>query len=407
MRNCILCQSNTKPILDLKDQALANGLLDSKTANSELYPLVLSICPTCRHLQLTEHINPQLLFSHYLWVTGTSQAANQFSQKLYEIITSRQKVSNILEIASNDGTFLKPFSRSGVSVLGIDPAANLCDIANKNGIRTKCEFFSSSFAYELLNQGDNLFDVILARNVIAHTPDPIDLLKGISSLLSKDGYAYVEFHDAYHILNTLQYDSIYHEHYSYFHLATFSEAAKKAGLYSVDVIPSPISGGALIVVLSKRDDHETSYDFKVKAKSDNLLGISSIEKWIDFSKNVSIHSNKLNSIVNQVSQNSVIYGYGSSARSNTLLSFSSIDFSLVEAIIDNNPLKQGKFTPGTRIPIVPISQLPRENNITILLLAWNFSEEIIKQLKVLGYKDINIIQPLPGEPSILGINANE
>ena len=210
MKKCILCENSLDLILDFGEQSLANGLLDQIEQPSPRFPLSLSRCSSCGHIQLRERIPPERLFSHYLWVTGTSKGAVDFSRELCRIILNYQSnVRSVLEIASNDGTFLRPFSQANIDVLGIDPAENIAKLANDNGIKTICEFFSYKSAEKLKNNLKKEYDVILARNVIAHTPDPIDLLKGVQTLLSPTGHAYIEFHDAFNILKSNQYDSIY------------------------------------------------------------------------------------------------------------------------------------------------------------------------------------------------------
>ena len=398
MNNCILCGGNITPFLDLGDQALANALLNDKNQESIQYPLKLARCQECSHIQLTEKIPPEKLFSHYLWVTGTSKAAKDFSYKLFNEIKKLQpNFKNVLEIASNDGTFLTPFYEDGYKVLGIDPAKNICEIARKNGIDTVCDFFSSESALKIKLDNRSLYDVIIARNVIAHTPNPIDFLKGINTLLSSEGFAYIEFHDAHHILKTNQYDSIYHEHYSYFYLKTFQNAASKEKLYLSNVIPSPISGGALIAVLSKNVSLQNFHNVSLKLKEDEELGLSDFSKWKKFSEKSKDHAQLLNKVVLDSLKQGPVFGYGSSARSNTMLSFSNLSSKNIDFIVDNNSLKQNKYTPGTRIPIKSVNQLPKKN-ATLILLAWNFAKEIIVDLINKGYDNLNIIKPLPDTP---------
>ena len=398
MTNCFICNSSLELILNLGEQSLANALLDSKDNISEKFFLRLARCNSCGHIQLQDKIDPAKLFSKYLWVTGTSKTAKEFSYALKDRIIGNDKVKkNILEIASNDGTFLKPFKEAGHSVLGIDPAKNIVEMAKSNGIPTLCAFFNNDFAKHYIIENNKKFDVILARNVIAHTPNPLNFLEGINTLLSENGYAFVEFHDAFHILKGYQYDSIYHEHYSYFFLNSFSRAAQENELKVIDVIESPISGGALIVKLSKNKEHPTSSNVLKKLNQDNNIGISKKEAWLKFALFAKEHSAKLFDLVSQMSSKQKIYGYGSSARSNTMLAFSGINNNQIECIIDNSPLKQNKFTPGTRIKILSLENLPKKN-CTLLLLAWNFAKEILEDLKKKGYKDIRVIQPLPNLP---------
>lgn len=403
MKNCIICQSNTEEVLDLGQQALANAIVKKPEITEKKYRLRLIRCCNCGHLQLDTHVDPDLLFDHYVWVTGTSKSTIDFSHEFFETVRKKQhKLERVIEIASNDGTFLKPFKKIGSYVLGVDPAKNIAKEANKINIKTRVAYFSSSEAKAILKDEDmKKFDVVIARNVIAHTPNPIDMLMGVETILSEDGQAFIEYHDAYHILKTNQYDSIYHEHYSYFHLASFEYAAKKANLKIIDVMDSPISGGASIVVVTKNKAKVIDKRVNNRLNRDADLGLNKANAWEQFANKAREHSRILKNIVS--SCDSKIYGYGSSARSNTMLAFANITNEEIQFIVDNNSLKQDSYTPGTNILIKDKHSLPREG-ICILLLAWNFSDEIIKSLISENYKNISIIKPLPGMPSFEKVN---
>ena len=391
---CIVCESKIENLVSLGNQALANSNKHEKVTQ-EKYNLEIARCENCGHIQLNELVDPELLFREYIWVTGTSIAAQQFSKEFFEIVSSRtDDLRKVLEIASNDGTFLKPFKEHNIEVLGVDPAENLALIANKNGIPTLPRFFNDEIISTLEEHKlSQHYDAIIARNVIAHTPNPVEMLRNIEKCLTNGGKAFIEYHDAYHILASFQYDSIYHEHYSYFNLSSFEMAAKMAGLYITDYIESPISGGASIVVLEKEMKEQSKSTIQKKQK-DLESGVNSLDAWREFSHKVVQHANSFKLEVKKAKLNGPVYGYGSSARSNTLLSFCEINSDDLVAIVDNNPLKQGTYTPGTNIPIIEINQMPK-NNITIVLLAWNFAKEIISSLREKGFKDINIIRPLP------------
>jgi len=342
-------------------------------------------------------VNPKELFSHYVWVTGTSSAAQEYSYSFRDkILKYLPECRSVLEIASNDGTFLKPFIDLGMEVLGVDPAQNIVDIANEEGVRTICEFFSSSEAEKIVSKYcKEGFDAVIARNVIAHTPNPVDMLKGISQCLSEKGLAFVEYHDALHIMKEFQYDSIYHEHYSYFHLNSFMKAAMLADLKVVDHFRSPISGGASVIVIAKQNSTvDMSLSIEEKLHLDRVVGVDSEETWLQFSQKAILHSKQLYEQIDSQSQLGDVYCYGSSARSNTMLAFAGIDKRQIKLIVDNNPLKQNKFTPGSGIPIKSKEYLPKSNAF-LVLLAWNFSSEITKKLIEDGYRNITVLQPLP------------
>ena len=391
---CIVCASNIENLVCLGNQALANSN-KHEIVNQDKYNLEIARCENCGHIQLNELVDPELLFREYIWVTGTSIAAQKFSKEFFDIVFSRSNtLNNVLEIASNDGTFLKPFKEHNIEVLGVDPAENLAQIANKNGIHTLPKFFNNDIInilkeYQLSQQ----YDAIIARNVIAHTPDPVGMLRNIEKCLTNGGKAFIEYHDAYHILTSFQYDSIYHEHYSYFNLSSFEMAAKMAGLYITDYIDSPISGGASIIVLEKEIKKQSESTIEKKQK-DLKSGVNSLDAWKEFSHKVVQHANNFRLEIKKAKLNGPVYGYGSSARSNTLLSFCEINSDDLVAIVDNNPLKQGTYTPGTNIPIIGIDQMPKKN-ITIVILAWNFAKEIQSSLREQGLENINIIRPLP------------
>ena len=397
--SCILCGSTTEPILDLGDQVLANSLECHSEPPQKRYPLFLHRCLSCTHLQLNTLVDPSLLFTEYCWVTGTSKAARRFSYQFFNEVKKRSPNSkSVLEIASNDGTFLRPFLETGHNAIGIDPAQNLTKLANENGILTHCDFFSLKSAEFLTqNYSPDGFDIVIARNVIAHTPDPLSMLEGIRKCLSPSGLAFVEYHDAFHILESFQYDSIYHEHYSYFSLKSFKKAAELSGLFILDYFDSPISGGASVVILGRQNnDSFSTAGLDTKMNKDSVIGLYTSDRWIDFATNSQQHSSSLLHAVSEISRSSQIIGYGSSARSNTLLQYSGISNNMIKFIIDNNKLKQGRLTPGTRIPIKSIDSF-LQYEVVVLLLAWNFSSEIIEQLKLLDRNDISVIQPLPGK----------
>lgn len=257
--NCLVCGSETEQFLDLGVQPFANSHIDpSNVSRSDLHELGLCFCTnaSCRHVQLTQITNPRDHFSHYLWTTSTSRAACAWSEKLCAKILSYFQTQTytglrVLEIASNDGTFLAPFAKLGCKTVGIDPASNLSIIALDRGIHTVPDFFdgqSGSAAVQILG---GLPDIILARNVIAHTPFPRQMLQDCFDLLSPEGMCFIEFHDLDSIVKGLQYDSVYHEHYSYFSIKSISHLAEIVGLKLVHAFESPLSGGAIVCIFTK------------------------------------------------------------------------------------------------------------------------------------------------------------
>ena len=397
IKKCRICDNQLlEEVLNLGDQPLANSLCDHKESNLSVFPLRLLFCSECKSVQIGESVNPQNLFSKYVWVTGTSKAAeshsHSFSQKALNHCKKREPY--VTEIASNDGTFLQPFKAAGCRVLGIDPANNIAEIAVENGIPTIVEFFNEDIANQLVND-EGLADIVFARNVIPHVKEIHSVIEGIKILLDKNGTGIIEFHDAGMILKKLQYDSIYHEHLFYFSLKTICYLLKKHGLHVYDLDSSPISGGAWIIYFSKQNLMKTPTVRKIE-KQEKSNGLNSIESWIDFAEKTKQHKYKLQEMT--YNQNKKIIAYGASARSSTLLNYCEINNSHISFVIDKNPLKHGMLTPGSHIPIISYEQGLREMAEVnkILLLAWNFEEEIISDLRSQNY-DGNFIVPLPNQ----------
>ncbi len=397
VKKCNICNSSKlKFILDLGNQPPANSLRKEFKCNLSLIPLQLFICLDCKTAQLGHVVNEKLLFSNYYWVTATSLTALKHSKLFYDELIKRIKIKklNVLEIASNDGTFLKPFKAGGHDVLGIDPAKNIAKIANEQDIKTLSKFFSQdlvSSKVELINK----FDVVFARNVLPHVKKIHSVIKGIELCLKKDGICAIEFHDASIILKELHYDSIYHEHLFYFSINTITDLFKRYNLYAFDIFKSPISGGSWVIYFSKIKKKKSNR-ILYQLQKENNSKINEISAWVSFAKNSIKHSKKLKNLVN-LNKTKVI-GYGASARSSTLLNFCKIDHKVIEYIIDKNPLKHNMFTPGTNIKIVSPEYFKKDmiNVKIIIILAWNFESEIILELNKLGYKG-KIITPLPKE----------
>ena len=401
---CRICESNEiTEVMDLGSQPPANSLYES--IRPESVPLRLMFCEACSTVQLGEDVDPDYLFSEYLWITGTSETAlnysKDFSEKAIKHFNSNIKDLFIVEIASNDGTFLKQFQKAGSKVLGIDPAINIAEIALKQGVPTQASFFTQELAEELLSDNGPA-SLVYARNVIPHVKEIHSVIAGIEVLLSDDAIGIIEFHNAGLLLKELHYDSIYHEHLFYYTLTSIETLLKKHGLYIFDVSLSPISGGSWVVYFSKYNREKTS-DLINFQNSENEIEYNNKEAWINFAKNAKKHSEELTNIVlNQVKNYGKIVAYGASARSSTLLNYCGINNNHISVVIDKNPLKQGLLTAGSDIPIVSYRDGLRhiEDSNTILLLAWNFKDEIIQELRQSGYKG-KFIVPLPGQPHIV------
>ena len=400
---CRICGSdNIEEVLDLGEQPPANSLYRSDEKRPPDVPLRLMYCQKCSTVQLGEDVDPEYLFGEYLWVTGTSATAEQYShefaKKALSQVVDQNKSPYIVEIASNDGTFLKRFIEKGCKVLGIDPAKNIAELAVKNGIPTKADFFTLDLAERLVEK-EGKADIVFARNVIPHVKEIHSVIGGINTLINEGGVGIIEVHNAGLILEELHYDYIYHEHLFYYTLKTISGLIERYGLHVFDVMLSPISGGSWVIYFSKNKKEKTKELIKHE-KKELENNINSYHRWVEFSDQVTVHSEELKQMVMQ--NDKKIPAYGASARSSTLLNFCGITNKHISVVIDKNPMKNGLMTAGSNIPVISFEDGLKEikSSEKILLLAWNFQDEIVHELREAGFSGKFII-PLPGDPHML------
>jgi len=403
---CRLCGcSQIEEILDVSAQPPANSLYKRGDTPPSAVPLILCRCESCGAIQLTETVDPHRLFSSYVWVTGTSEVANEYSQTFAANILARvgNHVSSVLEIASNDGTFLRPFLSAGFRVLGVDPAQNIAAYATSQGIPTAAEFFGRESAAGLIVEHGK-FDVVFARNVIPHVKDPHDVIGGMVSILNPDGLLAIEFHRADIILEDLHYDSIYHEHLFYHTLASMERLLREHGMSAFDVTISPISGGSYVAYFS-RELRKESKDLVDARLRESQLGVLTSQVWKSFAKRCEAHREEFRNIVlAYAAAGKKIIGFGASARSSTLLNFAGLDSTVLFCISDNNPLKSGLLTPGTNIPVVSSEEAFASSPDVVILLAWNFAEEIVDEIRTKFGWTGDVIIPLPGSPRMISLS---
>lgn len=396
IKYCRICKNNKlKEVLNLKKQPTANQLIKTFNQKEEKIPLKLVFCSKCKTVQLSSTVSSKYLFSKYFWVTGTSNVAKDYC-KLFVKRTEKkiQNLNYVLEIASNDGTLLNEYKIKNYNILGVDPAKNIVKDTNKKNIKTICGFFDYEMSKKI-KKSYGSSKLIIARNVIPHVENIHSMLKGINFLSDKNGVVAIEFHYLYEILKGLQYDSIYHEHLFYFSLKSISNLFKKHKLYPFDYDKSPISGGSIVLYFSKHKKNKSKKLINLE-KFEELKKINNLNTLNQFGTQCRIHSQKLKKIIHRFKGN--IIGYGASARSSTLLNFSDINYNHLRCIIDKNPLKDGYYTPGSKIKIINWGKKIVKKNSVILILAWNFKKEIIKQFS----KNLNckFIIPFPNRVRI-------
>ncbi|MDD5108746.1 MAG: class I SAM-dependent methyltransferase [Candidatus Omnitrophica bacterium] len=402
---CRICGSNRiETFLELGLQPPANSLRNNLVEKLPLIPLSLCRCSECSTVQLTETVEPEHLFKHYVWVTGTSSTAKNYANLFCQEACKRLNTKSpfVVEVASNDGTFLKVFKDKGFEVLGVDPAENIVKMANDSGIPTIAAFFGEKIAKKIVSDKRKA-DFIFARNVIPHVANVHDVVAGMKHCLAADGVGVIEFHYAGVIVDGLQYDSIYHEHLFYFSLKSMQYLLKKHGLQAFDLLESPISGGSLALYFSHKGANKPiEQRLKQKIDAEEKSGLNSKEVWDKFSKDCQKHKNKfVELILKEKSENKRLVGYGSSARSSTLLNYCNINKEHLICIADQNPLKHNKYAAGSDILIISPEEAFSKGPDIIVLLAWNFKTEIISLLKNKYHFCGKVIAPFPNCPQML------
>ena len=403
--NCRICDSaKIDSILNLGNQPLANALREADDTTEEIYiPLEIVRCDNCTTVQLSVNVDPDIMFKEYFWVTGTTKTATDHLKKLSTFISKRCIKSNpsLLEVGSNDGSLLKILKENDFGQLyGVDPAKNIVESINEPEIIFYTDFFNYSFTENFTRLNGNV-DIVVARNVFSHVPDLVNCLKGVANLLTDDGLFVIEFHEATKILTEIHYDSIYHEHTFYHSIKSISEAAKIAGLNPFDIEISPISGGSFILFFSKKLKEKTPNLMGYEI-SENKSGVLTIQKWQEFAKKSLKNIEDVREYLNN-NLGRKICGFGASARSSTLVNAIGSECQNIVGIADNNPLKQGKLSPGIHLQIESPKKLITSDVDIVIVFPFNFEKEIIIFLEETLDWSGEVYLPLPNAPRVLKI----
>lgn len=362
------------------------------------YPLVIGFCRACTHVQLTDHVAPTSMFDHYLYVSSMSDTLKDHLHDLARTMVSRLGLradTLVVDVGSNDGTLLSEFRRCGTRILGVDPAANLAELARKNGVNTEVAYFGEKVAKRFVGQHGQAA-LITSTNSFPHIPVLADFMTGIDTMLAPDGAFVIEAHYLRDLLEQNAFDTIYHEHVSYWALGPMVSLFARYGMEPVRAERLPLHHGQLRVTMRRRGAGPVDESVARTLAEERAIGLDQFETYQKFATNaVALRESLRKMLVDLASEGKCVVGYGAPAKSSTLISFLELNPDNIPYIVDKSPLKQGRFTPGAHIPVVAPSRLLDEQPEYVLLLAWNFAEEIMAQQREYAARGGRFIIPVP------------
>ncbi len=385
---CRFCETPLRhTFVDLGMSPLANRYLTRKQLQQmePFYPLHVYVCDQCFLVQLEEFESPEHIFSDYAYFSSYSDTWLQHSKAYTEKVVKHFGLdtrSQVIEIASNDGYLLQYFKEKGIPVLGIEPAENVAAVALEKGIPTLVQFFGEEMARHLLAEGIQA-DLLIGNNVLAHVPGLNDFVKGLKLLLKPQGIITIEFPHLMRLMAENQFDTIYHEHFSYFSFLTVQKVFAAHGLTLFDVEELPVHGGSLRIYARHTDDPSQPMRQRVTdlIAREEAAGLTRLELYLSFGEQVKQTKRRiLHFLITAKNAGKSIVGYGAPAKGNTLLNYCGIRSDFLGYTVDRNPYKQGHFLPGTHIPILHPDKIKEDKPDYLLILPWNLREEIMEQM---------------------------
>jgi hypothetical protein len=400
---CLFCKAPLRQtFVDLGMSPLCESYLAADQINrmEPFYPLHVRVCEKCYLVQLEQYVSPEHIFTEYAYFSSYSDSWLRHSSNYVDMISERLGLdaqSLVVELASNDGYLLQYFVKNGIPALGVEPAANVAEVAERKGVPTLVKFFGRQTAREMVAAGQSA-DLVIGNNVLAQVPDINDFVGGIKILLKPSGVATLEFPHLVRLMLENQYDTIYHEHFSYFSLISVEKIFAAHGLVLFNVDEISTHGGSIRIYLRHIEDiFKPVTQSVLKLRTQELtLGLDRMDTYADFSERV-IESKRalLELLIRLRREGKRVAGYGAPGKGNTLLNYCGIRTDFLEFTVDRNPYKHGRFLPGTHIPIFPVDRIRERRPDYILILPWNLKTEIVAQLAYAREWGAKFIVPIP------------
>lgn len=401
---CRFCKENlVHEFIDLFNSPASNSFLSQENLNEpeSFFPLKVFVCHRCFLVQVDEYKKSGDIFnSDYVYFSSFSTSWLEHARKYAEMMISRFGYNNkslVVEIASNDGYLLQYFKNAGIPVLGIEPTSNTAAVAESKGIKSVVDFFGLRLANQLVAE-KNTADLILGNNVLAHVPDIIDFVGGMKLILHPGGVITMEFPHLLRLVDQNQFDTIYHEHFSYLSLYSVKQIFESQGLELFDVEEITTHGGSLRIFAKHSGDstHLNSGRVSDLLNKEISRGINNLNYYHNFQdRALQVKLSFLNFLIEQKKAGKKVVGYGAAAKGNTLLNYCGVKNDLISFVVDANPFKQGKYLPGSHIPVVSEAHLQKERPDFIVIFPWNLKDEIVTQLNYISAWGGKFVIPIP------------
>jgi len=402
--NCRFCKNElSNTFIDLVNSPASNSFLSKEELNEPeaFYPLKVYTCSNCFLVQVDEYKKSDAIFdSNYVYFSSYSKSWLAHAKKYTELMIERfsfDESSRVIEIASNDGYLLQYFKEKNVPVLGVEPTANTAQVSIEKGIENVIDFFGVRLATKLAAE-DKKADLLLGNNVLAHVPDIVDFVGGMKIILKETGVITMEFPHLMQLVDNNQFDTIYHEHFSYLSFYTVQQIFASQGLEMFDVDEIPTHGGSLRIYAKHKEDDSKNISPNVEAllKKERDKGLTSMAYYEGFQKKaLKVKLDLLDFLVQQKRHGKTVAGYGAAAKGNTLMNYCGIKYDLVDFVVDANPHKQNKFLPASHIPVTDEAYLKNAKPDFVLILPWNLKEEIVGQLGYIKEWGGQFVIPIP------------